>query len=222
METEESRPGWPGPGVIGAWQTMLVVGIVTLILGLIVSFHPSGSLNVIAVLIGVLVIVSGLFHLARMFGSAESHRVWLGISGLLLIVLGVVLLRHLNLTVALIGLLVGISWIIQGLSALAGGVAAGPGEGRGWWIFFGIISLIAGIVVAALPVTSVTALAVLVGIWFIIQGLVEIVGGFMLRRTVSKAEVTIINPPPGWPGGAGAVARPGHRRSGPAASDASP
>jgi uncharacterized membrane protein HdeD (DUF308 family) len=200
METEESRPGWPGPGVIGAWQTMLVVGIVTLILGLIVSFHPSGSLNVIAVLIGVLVIVSGLFHLARMFGSAESHRVWLGISGLLLIVLGVVLLRHLNLTVALIGLLVGISWIIQGLSALAGGVAAGPGEGRGWWIFFGIISLIAGIVVAALPVTSVTALAVLVGIWFIIQGLVEIVGGFMLRRTVSKAEVTIINPPPAGQG----------------------
>ena len=195
MEIEESRPGWPGPGVIGAWQTMLVVGIVTLILGLIVSFHPSGSLNVIAVLIGVLVIVSGLFHLARMFGSAESHRVWLGISGLLLIVLGVVLLRHLNLTVALIGLLVGISWIIQGLSALAGGMAAGPGEGRGWWIFFGIISLIAGIVVAALPVTSVTALAVLVGIWFIIQGLVEIIGGFMLRRTVSKAEATISNPP---------------------------
>jgi uncharacterized membrane protein HdeD (DUF308 family) len=200
MEIEESRPGWPGPGVIGAWQTMLVVGIVTLILGLIVSFHPSGSLNVIAVLIGVLVIVSGLFHLARMFGSAESHRVWLGISGLLLIVLGVVLLRHLNLTVALIGLLVGISWIIQGLSALAGGMAAGPGEGRGWWIFFGIISLIAGIVVAALPVTSVTALAVLVGIWFVIQGLVEIVGGFMLRRTVSKAEVTIINPPPAGQG----------------------
>ena len=200
MEIEESRPGWPGPGVIGAWQTMLVVGIVTLILGLIVSFHPSGSLNVIAVLIGVLVIVSGLFHLARMFGSAESHRVWLGISGLLLIVLGVVLLRHLNLTVALIGLLVGISWIIQGLSALAGGMAAGPGEGRGWWIFFGIVSLIAGIVVAALPVTSVTALAVLVGIWFIIQGLVEIIGGFMLRRTVSKAEVTIINPPPAGQG----------------------
>ena len=202
METGESGSGLPGPGVIGAWQTMLVVGVVTLILGLIVSFHPSGSLNVIAVLIGVLMIVSGLFHVVRMFGSAESHRVWLGISGLLLIVLGVVLLRHLNLTVALIGLIVGISWIIQGLSALAGGMAAGPGEGRGWWIFFGIISLIAGIVVAAVPVASVTALAVLVGIWFIIQGLVEIIGGFMLRRTISKSEVTIINPPPAGQGAA--------------------
>ena len=48
--------------------------------------------------------------------------------------------------------------------------------------------------------TSVTALAVLVGIWFIVQGLVEIVGGFMLRRTASKAEVTIINPPPAGQG----------------------
>ena len=50
-----------------------------------------------------------------------------------------------------------------------------------------------------MPVASVTALAVLVGIWFIIQGLFEIIGGFMLRHTVSKAEVTIIDAAPGWP-----------------------
>ena len=32
----------------------MFVGIVTVILGLIISLHPSGSLNVVAVLIGVL------------------------------------------------------------------------------------------------------------------------------------------------------------------------
>ncbi len=175
-------------GAIGAWQTMVVVGVATLILGLIVSFHPSAALNVIAVLLGLLMIISGLYHLIRMFSSAESHRVWLGISGLLLIVLGVVLIRHLHLTVAIIGLIIGISWIVQGLSALAGGVAAGSGQGRGWWIFFGIISLIGGIVITAVPVASVTALAVLVGIWFIVEGLFEIAGGFMLRRAVGPSE----------------------------------
>ena len=195
MQLQE--PGTAQPSaldVIGGWQTTVVVGVATLILGLIVSFHPSGSLAVVAVLLGLLLIISGLFHVVRMFSSAESHRVWLGISGLLLIVLGVVLIRHLHLTVAIIGLIVGISWIIQGLSALAG-AAAGSGEGRGWWIFFGIVSLIGGIVITAVPVASVTALAVLVGIWFVIEGLFEITSGFMLRHMVNKSQLTLVDPP---------------------------
>jgi uncharacterized membrane protein HdeD (DUF308 family) len=195
---QPERPGTalpPAFGPVSTWKAMLVTGIITLILGLIVAFHPSGSLNVIAVLLGILMIISGIFHLIRMFSSAESHRVWLGISGLLLIVLGVVLIRHLHVTVAIIGLLIGIGWIVQGLSALAVGLPGGAGEGRGWWIFFGIVSLIGGIVIVAAPVTSVTVLAVLVGIWFIVEGLFEIAGGLMLRRMIGKAQITVINPP---------------------------
>ena len=48
-----------------SWQSTLVVGVLTLILGIIVSFHPTGSLNVVAVLFGVLMILSGIFHLIR-------------------------------------------------------------------------------------------------------------------------------------------------------------
>jgi uncharacterized membrane protein HdeD (DUF308 family) len=184
----------PAFGYVRAWQTTIVLGVVTLILGLIVSFHPSTSLNVIAVLIGLLLIISGIFHLIRVFDRGESHRIWLGIAGLLLIVVGVVLIRHLNLTVALMGLIIGITWIVQGISALATAIAGGPGEGRGWWIFFGIISLIAGIVVTAVPTSSVTTIAVLVGIWFIIMGLFEIIGGFMIRRAINQAQTTMVNP----------------------------
>jgi len=200
MQPDERGTDFPPAfGAVGAWQTTLVVGIVTLILGLIVAFHPSGSLNVIAVLLGLLMIVSGIFHLIRIFNSTESHRVWLGISGLLLVVLGVLLIRHLHITVAFIGVVIGIAWIVQGLSALAVGFSGGSREGHGWWIFFGIVSLIGGIVITAFPVNSVTALAVLVGIWFIIEGLFEIFDAFLLRR-ISKEQVTIV-------AGEGAAAR---------------
>ena len=185
----------PALGIARAWQTTVFLGVITLILGLIVAFRPSTSLNVIAVLIGLLMIISGIFHLIRVFDSAESHRVWLGIAGLVLIVVGVVLIRHLHLTVALIGLIVGITWIVQGISALATAISGGPGEGRGWWIFFGIVSLIAGIVVTAVPTTSITTIAVLVGIWFIVIGLFEIIGGFMIRHAINKAEATMLDPP---------------------------
>src|SRR5580692_12371592 len=111
------------------WQATLILGVLTLILGLVVTAHPTGSLNVLAVLLGILLILSGLFHLIRVFDPREPHRIWLGIAGLLFIVIGVVLIRHLHLTRSLIGLIVGITWIVQGLTALIGGISGGVREG---------------------------------------------------------------------------------------------
>jgi uncharacterized membrane protein HdeD (DUF308 family) len=184
MMTSGDYDGEPLPSSVLArsWQAMLFLGALTVILGVIVSFHPSGSLNVLAVLVGILMIVSGVFNLIRVFDPGEPHRVWLGIAGLLFITLGVVLIRHLHLTIAIIGLIIGITWIVQGLAALIGGISGRVPEGRGWWIAFGVISLIAGIVVAATPVTSLNVLAVLLGVWFIVMGVFEIIGGFMIRH----------------------------------------
>jgi uncharacterized membrane protein HdeD (DUF308 family) len=181
----------PPAMLAGSWQAAIFLGALTLILGLIVSFHPTGSLNVLAVLLGILMILSGIFHLIRVFDPRETHRIWLGIAGLLFVVIGVVLIRHLHLTRALIGLVIGVTWIVQGLSALIGGIAGGVREGRAWWITFGVISLIAGIVVAATPAASLNVLAVLLGIWFVIMGIFEIIGGFLLRHALrSSREMT--------------------------------
>ena len=188
---ESGDYGEPPPAALGmaaSWQATLVLGVLSLVLGLIVAIHPTGSLNVLAVLIGIFMILSGIFHLIRVFDARESHRVWLAIAGLLLIVIGVILIRHLHLTRALIGLIIGLTWIVQGVTALIGGIAGGPREGRGWWIAFGVISLIAGIVVTATPTDSLTVLAVLVGIWSIIMGIFEIIGAFLLRRMVHSQE----------------------------------
>ena len=194
------------PGVLaGSWQAAMVLGVLTLVLGLIVALHPSTSVNVVAVLLGILMILSGLFHLIRVFDLAEPHRVWLGITGLLFIVIGVILIRHLHLTRSLIGLIIGISWIVQGLSALAAGLSGGSREGSGWWIFFGVVSVIGGIVITAVPVASVTALAVLIGIWFIIEGLFELIAGFMLRHAINKSQAIMVNPPPRAGEGASAL-----------------
>jgi uncharacterized membrane protein HdeD (DUF308 family) len=180
------------PSVLAAsWQATLILGALTLILGIVVSFHPSGSLNVVAVLLGILMILSGIFHLIRVFDPQEAHRIWLGIAGLMFIVVGVVLIRHLHLSIALIGLIIGITWIVQGLAALIGGIAGGVREGRLWWITFGLVSLIAGIVVAVTPTSSLTVLAVLLGIWFIIMGIFEIIGALMLRHELRTTVMSL-------------------------------
>ena len=183
-DSDGTQPAPPG-ALAGSWQAALFLGAATLIFGLIVTLHPSGSVNVIAVLLGILMILSGIFHLIRVFDLAEPHRVWLGITGLLFIVIGVILIRHLHLTRSFIGLVIGITWIV-----LIGGISGGVREGRAWWIIFGVASLIAGIAVAVTPSSSLDVLATLLGIWFMVMGVFEVVGGLLLRHALRAREMT--------------------------------
>ena len=172
------------------WQMELIVGLITLGLGIALAFHPSTSLNVICVFIGILLILGGIFHFIRALDHDEQHRAWIAIAGLLEVVIGVVMIRHLDLTKAAIGLLIGIVWIVQGIVALMAGIMGGAKGQRGWVIGFGVISLVAGIVVVTVPSNSVNALATLLGIWFIIMGIFEIIGGFMLRHALRAPQAT--------------------------------
>jgi uncharacterized membrane protein HdeD (DUF308 family) len=204
---DDDEADQPPPTVllmINSWQATLILGLVTIVLGVIVTAHPNGSLRVLAVLIGIAAIISGLFQLIRSADRAARHRLWLGICGLVFIALGVVLIRHLNLTLALIGLLVGVSWIVQGIAGLMSAFC-GPQEGAAWWAVFGSISLIAGIVVTASPLSSVTVLAVLVGIWLLVIGLLEIVAGLILQHKLAVASPGY-RPSTPWSSGPGVLA----------------
>jgi uncharacterized membrane protein HdeD (DUF308 family) len=169
------------------WQMELVAGLITLALGIVLTLKPSQSLNVVCVFIGILLIIGGIFHFIRALDHDEQHRAWIAIAGLLELVIGVVMIRHLSLTKSLIGLLIGLVWIVQGVVALMAGIMGGTRGSRGWAIAFGLISLIAGIVVVSVPENSVNALAFLLGIWFIVMGLFELAAGFVLRHELKQA-----------------------------------
>src|ERR1700722_1366691 len=185
MESErpaEASPADMAPWRLHSWKASFVMGLVTLILGVILAFRPSGSLVVISVLLGILMIFSGIFHIIAALDGPEDHRVWRALAGVLFIVGGIILIRHLQFSLALIGLIVGFSWVIQGVSALIGGITHRAGRG-GWSIFFGIVSVLAGVVVISVPITSIVFLATFLGIWFAVIGVFEMVDAFMSRHT---------------------------------------
>jgi uncharacterized membrane protein HdeD (DUF308 family) len=174
------------------WRAAFLVGLATAILGIIVAVLPGVSLTVIAVLLGVLVIFSGIYNVVEAFRGAEHGRVWRGIAGVVFIVAGLVLIRHLHLSLALIGLVIGLTWVVQGLAALIAGLSGSATRmGTGWSIFFGVISLIAGIVVISAPIASITTLAVLMGVWFVVMGIMEMFGSFAFRHAVRSTAATI-------------------------------
>jgi hypothetical protein len=84
-------------------------------------------------------------------------------------------------------------------------------------VVFGAISLIAGIIVVSTPVTSVTTLAVFIGIWFAVMGVFQIIDGWIARGAVRRAAggpVTVPGPRPGRASGGDAGAADEAARAG--------
>jgi len=52
---------------------------------------------------------------------------------------------------------------------------------RGWTAFMGVLSILAGIIVLAYPDLTLVTLAVILGIWLVILGVMECVLAWRLR-----------------------------------------
>jgi uncharacterized membrane protein HdeD (DUF308 family) len=177
-----------------SWRVGLVVGLITIGVGVGVICDPGASLVVLAVLIGASFLVSGAWRLIRgLLADAPGDRTLDIVVGVLTVLLGLILIRHLDLTLLLVSSLVGVLWIVAGLGELAVALSAPTRSRRSWLSLAGGVSFVAGVVVLAYPVGTLVALAVLIGVWLMLNGLAESVGALVLRRAKLPARPTRIN-----------------------------
>jgi uncharacterized membrane protein HdeD (DUF308 family) len=59
---------------------------------------------------------------------------------------------------------------------------------RGWHIFLGILTVIAGVVVMGWPFDSIVALAIVAGAWLVVIGITQIIWAFRARKDVRTVE----------------------------------
>ena len=173
-----------------AWWLVLLFGLISIGLGVIALLQPEGSVEVVAILLAIWLIVSGLFSIIRAFGHGLSGglRALLIITGVISMILGLFALSGGEESVFraewILAIFIGISFLFQGFAALFGAVESSVG--RGWNIFGGIVLLIAGIVVLAVPYRSLFALALIVGIWLIIMGIFAVISSFSIKSATKN------------------------------------
>ncbi|GHE03580.1 HdeD family acid-resistance protein [Streptomyces alanosinicus] len=195
-ERPEPEPPFEGPLHAlsrAAWQVVLVTGIASLILGVLVLVWPGASLLAAGVLFGLYLVISGIFQLASAFGThmATSLRVLAFISGALSIVLGLFCFRGPMQSILLLALWIGIGWLIRGITQTLAALHDPRTPGRGWQIFLGIITFIAGIVLIDSPFRSVGVLTLVAGIWLVVVGVTEIVTAFSIRSRAKEVPQTL-------------------------------
>lgn len=171
--------------------TVLVAGAAAVIIGALLLIWPAKSLQVAAVLLGIYFLISGVARILLALstpGLTAGLRVLDLIFGVLFLVGGIFMLRNSVLATAtlavVIGFIVGVSWIVEGVLAL---VESGSAASRGWAITFGIISIIAGAVVLAVPAWTTLWLVLFTGAALLVSGIVAIVRGIRLGRDAENA-----------------------------------
>ncbi|WP_330305694.1 MULTISPECIES: HdeD family acid-resistance protein [unclassified Streptomyces] len=166
-----------------AWQAVLGAGIAALALGVMVLVWPEASLRVAGVLFGLYLIVSGVLQLVAAFGThaATSLRVLAFISGALSILLGLFCFRGAMESILLLALWIGIGWLFRGITQAIAAASDPTVPARGWQVFLGIVSFIAGVVLIVAPFKSVAVLTLVTGCWLIVVGIVEIITAFGIR-----------------------------------------
>jgi uncharacterized membrane protein HdeD (DUF308 family) len=156
------------------WRLFLTEGIVLLVLGLLAIVVPQIATIAVEVLIGWLLLVSGIVGLiATLRMRAAPGFWWSMLSAVIGIAAGVVLLRWplsgaFSLTVILTAFL-----LIEGVSSILFALEH-KRELSGMWgamLFSGIVDLcLAGIIVAGLPGTAAWAIGLLIGINMVFGG----------------------------------------------------
>jgi uncharacterized membrane protein HdeD (DUF308 family) len=174
------------------WKSTLALGVLTLIVGTAVLVWPGQSIVAAATLFGVYLLASGIAQVVAAFTvyAPAASRVLLFISGALSVVLGVFAFRDFNdgAAVWLLTLWIGIGFIFQGVSASVLAISLPKLPDRGWYIFVGVLTVIAGMVVLVWPISSIVALAIIAGAWLVFIGAVEIVWALSTRSTAKKVE----------------------------------
>ncbi|UAJ81674.1 DUF308 domain-containing protein [Leifsonia sp. ZF2019] len=166
-----------------------ISGTVALIIGIIIVFWPKTAAVGLTVLIAISLLVSGLAYLSiGIFatGLSGGSRALDIVFGVLLVIAAIVAFANLGATTAFLavflGILVGIAWIVEGAVTLA---QLGDSPSRGWAVFFGILSIVAGIVLLFTPLWGIVVLFVLTGISLIVLGVIQIVRAITFGRGVA-------------------------------------
>lgn len=172
----------------GAWQLVLLGGVIALVLGVLVLVWPDKSLRVAGVLFGIYLLLFGIAQLVAAFGTHASAalRVMAFISGALCVLLGLFCFRGELESILLLALWIGIGWLFRGITQTVAAVSDPDMPARGWQIFAGVIGAMAGVVLMVAPVGSITVLALLAGWFLVVVGLVEVVTAFQIRHRAKE------------------------------------
>ena len=150
----------------------LVQGGLMILAGVLALVYPVVASFAVVFLLGLILIATGILHGISLIDAREVPHFWLQlVSVVLSVVVGVLLIRYRGAGLLVLTLLLLVYFMVEGISKVILSLTIRPFPGWGWVLASGILTILIALYLwAALPVTAVWLLGVLLGIQLICEG----------------------------------------------------
>lgn len=173
------------------WLLLAVLGLASVALGALALVDSTVALATLSVITGVLVLVDGVAALFTSIGGAEQMRTASLLVSVVSAVVGVLLIRHPLHAVAAVAIPIGLWLIIAGMIHVVWWF--GARRNRAWTLLVAAAEIIAGVVIVASPKVDTDTLALLIGLSFLVRGVLLCLVAIMLAQR--KSAVPAVSDP---------------------------
>ena len=168
------------------WGLVLVEGIVVAILGLVLLVAPGASLVFLVELLGIYLLIAGIFRIIGIFLDSSSWG-WKLAAGILCLIAGLAILTNplwsTTLASTWLVIFVGFLAMLQGAAGLV--VAL---QGGGWGMgALSVLGILLGLFLVINPLIGVAALTLILAIFMLIGGVGAVIQAFRMRRGAAAA-----------------------------------
>ena len=171
----------------------LILGILTLVLGVLAVGAPLVTGLAVATLVGVLLLIAGATQLAFAFHAGSVGRgVLVFLFGGITVLAGIVVLGRPLVGLASITLILIWYFLADGISSLVTAFQTNHPRGRGWLIFGGVISILCGLLLwQNWPLSGGWAVGVRVGIRLIVSAWTMVMLASVGRAVVKETSAEV-------------------------------
>ncbi len=152
-----------------------VTPVLTIILGLLLIMNPTGAGKGIAVLLGIVLLISGAIDIARYFLAGEAYFNRNGdlIGGIIKCLVGLIAVTRAGLVLSLIVNIAGLFVILNGAKEISNSLDLRSRNAPGWMVsmVFSVLILLVGISMLFNPFGTVSTVFIILGLIVLLSGI---------------------------------------------------
>jgi len=168
----------------GSRITAYSIGLISLVAGIVLLAWPNRTVHVVAVILGIMFVVSGFGQAAEAITTHRKGTYWglLLLRGLINLGIGLALIFWSSATITAVVWLIGLDFVITGLLALIVSFMLPKDMGRGRLLLEAVITIAIGVIIMVWPDATKSVVGVVLGIALVLLGLLFLFSGYQLSK----------------------------------------
>lgn len=171
------------------WGWFVALGVALILLGIMAFLNMLVATVASVYTIGMLMLIGAAIQIAQAFSvKSWSSFAWWVLGGVIYALAGIAALINPLMASAFLTLFLAAALVASGITRIAVGFQSRPAHNWGWMVISGLITLIAGLVIAlGWPVNSLWVLGMFLSIDLLFQGWATVALGLALKRGAPTA-----------------------------------